>query len=302
MRLGLISDTHGELENLREALRQLSQVHDVEEVVHLGDEWEDAEAMKEEWPDLKLLIIPGVYARQYLDPAIPNRPVYRFENWKILFTHTPEAHANDLPNDPDPVKLATAHRIDVVAYGHTHIPALEERDSVLWVNPGHLKSTDKKGHSPSYAVLDIQPDKIEASVIDLYSREAFIQQTFVKKKITIQAHDVRLRAVLNNTEAARKIWDILPVEGKANLWGEEIYFSVPVRAELENGRETVQPGDIGYWPPGQAVCFFFGPTPISADNEIRPYSPVTVIGRIVDDPKELRKVKEQETVKITRLW
>lgn len=301
MRLGLVSDTHGELKNLREALRQLTQVHNVERVVHLGDEWEDGEVFKEV-PGIEVLMIPGVYAPQYRDPALPNRVICNFEGWEVLFTHAPEVHANDLPEDPDPQELAAAQKIDVVASGHTHIPVLEEREHVLWINPGHLKAEDKKGYAPSYGVLEFRPGEIEAKIIDLASQKTLIQQVFTKKKITVQASGLKLRAILNNTETARKIWDALPIEEKANLWGEEIYFPIPVAAELENGRETVRLGEIGYWPPGKAICFFFGPTPGSKGDEIRPYSPVTVVGKLVDDPKALKAVRENETVKITRLW
>ncbi|MGB9791543.1 MAG: cyclophilin-like fold protein, partial [Thermacetogeniaceae bacterium] len=247
-------------------------------------------------------VIPGVYASQYRDPSVPNRVMESVEGWNVLFTHSPEPHANDLPEDPDPRELAASQKVDVVAYGHTHIPALEERDHVLWVNPGHLKAEDKKGHPPSYAVLEVQPGEVIARIIGLRDQETLAERRFAKKKITVSASDVRLRGVLNSTETAEKLWDALPIEGKANRWGEEIYFGVPVAAELEDGREVVELGDIGYWPPGQALCFFFGPTPVSRGDEIRPYSPVTVVGRLVDDPRSLRKVKEGETVKIAPFW
>lgn len=123
-----------------------------------------------------------------------------------------------------------------------------------------------------------------------------------EKRITVSAAGLRLRGVLNSTKTAEKLWKALPIEGKASRWGEEIYFSIPVAAELEDGREVVELGDIGYWPPGQAICFFFGPTPVSRGEEIRPYSPVTVVGRLLDDPKSLREVKEGETVRVTPFW
>lgn len=301
MRIGLVSDTHGELENLREALRQLTQVHKVEKIVHLGDEWEDSEVFKE-LLGIDVLVIPGVYASQYLDPAIPNRVIGSFEGWQVIFTHTPDAHAKDLPGDLDPKELAAAQKIDVVAYGHTHIPAIEIKDYVLWVNPGHMKTGDKKGSPPSCAVLDIQPEEVETRIVDLYSKESFVQQTFTKRKVTIQTSGLKIRAILNNTWTAQKIWDALPIEGKASLWGKEIYFRTPVEVEIEDGQETVRLGDIGYWPPDQAICLFFGPTPVSTGDEIRPYSFVTVVGKLVDNPKELRAVREKENIKITRSW
>ena len=110
------------------------------------------------------------------------------------------------------------------------------------------------------------------------------------KRIRILAGAVEAEAELNNTATAEAIWQALPIEGRANLWGDEIYFSIPVRLQLEAGQEVVGSGDLGYWPKGNAFCLFFGPTPASHGNEIRPASPVTVFGRIMGDPAILKKV------------
>lgn len=302
MRVGLVSDTHGELENLREALRQMTQTHGVEMIVHLGDEWEDAAVFKELPPAVETLSVPGIYAQEYRNPAVLNRVLKETASWRVLFTHTPSAAPNDLPGDPDPGELAAAQAVDVVAYGHTHVPSAEERDGVLWVNPGHLKSADKKGHSPSYAVLTFSDGEAGVKIFDLRSGEPFLERTLVKRKITLYAAGMRFKGVLNGTATARKIWAALPFEGKASLWGEEVYFRIPVVAELEDGRETVRPGDIGYWPPGRAICFFFGATPVSTGEEIRPYSPVTVVGRLLNDFRELKLVEDKDPVKIDRNW
>ena len=96
------------------------------------------------------------------------------------------------------------------------------------------------------------------------------------------------------------IWAALPIEARANTWGDEIYFSIPIEVEAENPREVVELGDLGYWPPGSAFCIFFGPTPASRGAEIRPASPVNVFGRILGDPKVFKKVKGGERVHIER--
>jgi len=96
------------------------------------------------------------------------------------------------------------------------------------------------------------------------------------------------------------IWDALPLEARANTWGDEIYFSIPIEVEAENPREVVELGDLGYWPPGSAFCIFFGPTPASRGAEIRPASPVNVFGRILGDPKVFKKVKDGERVHVER--
>jgi hypothetical protein len=92
----------------------------------------------------------------------------------------------------------------------------------------------------------------------------------------------------------------LPIEGKANIWGDEIYFSIPVEVGAENQSDVVQLGDIAYWPPGNALCIFFGPTPASWDEEIRPVSPVNVIGRIIDDPRTFKLVSRGDRIRLDR--
>ncbi len=111
------------------------------------------------------------------------------------------------------------------------------------------------------------------------------------REIIITAGPVSVDAVLNDTETASMIWDALPIEASASTWGDEIYFSIPVSASEEMGQETVELGDLGYWPPGSAFCIFFGPTPMSRGDEIRPASPVTVIGTISGDPTVLKGVE-----------
>lgn len=103
-----------------------------------------------------------------------------------------------------------------------------------------------------------------------------------------------------NPKTAQAIYDALPIEGRANTWGDEIYFSIPVEVEAETPRDVVELGELGYWPPGSAFCIFFGPTPASRGNEIRPASPVNVFGRVLGDPKIFKKVKSGETVLIEK--
>lgn len=113
------------------------------------------------------------------------------------------------------------------------------------------------------------------------------------KKIRILVSDVAAEAELNEAKTAQRIWEALPMEGKANLWGEEIYFAIPVKTGLEMGsREVVSAGELGYWPTGHAFCIFFGPTPASQGDEIRAASAVNIIGKVLSDPKVFLKVKD----------
>jgi hypothetical protein len=99
---------------------------------------------------------------------------------------------------------------------------------------------------------------------------------------------------------AQAIWDALPLEAKASTWGDEIYFSIPVDVAPENPREVVEMGDLGYWPPGSAFCIFFGPTPASKGDKIRPASPVNVFGRIEGDPRVFTSVSNGDLVRLER--
>ena len=120
----------------------------------------------------------------------------------------------------------------------------------------------------------------------------------MKRRIKINEGKLELAASLNDTKTAAKVYEALPITSTVNTWGDEIYFTIPVDAGLENAKELVELGDIGYWPPGKAMCLFFGRTPISKGDEIRPASPVNIIGKIEGDLKLLRKAKDGEGITI----
>ncbi len=122
-----------------------------------------------------------------------------------------------------------------------------------------------------------------------------------ERKIVIKAGDVRKEAVLNSSKTADAVWDALPIEARGNRWGDEIYFAIPVRVAPENGREVVDAGDLGYWPPGSAFCIFWGPTPASTGGEIRPASPVNVFGRVVDKAGDFSTVRSGAVVRVERV-
>lgn len=109
-------------------------------------------------------------------------------------------------------------------------------------------------------------------------------------KIRITAGAIETQAELNGTRTAQEIWEALPIKSRVNLWGDEIYFSIPLSLQLEAEQEAVNVGDLGYWPDGNAFCIFFGPTPVSQGDEIRPASPVTVFGKVIGDATIFKKV------------
>lgn len=120
------------------------------------------------------------------------------------------------------------------------------------------------------------------------------------KRIRITAGAIEATAELNYTRTAQVIWEALPIAGRVNLWGDEIYFSISPSLELEAGQEVVNVGDLGYWPDGNAFCIFFGSTPVSQGDEIRPASPVTVFGKVIGDPTVFRKVATKTKITVRR--
>ncbi|MDO9535330.1 MAG: cyclophilin-like fold protein [Bacillota bacterium] len=104
--------------------------------------------------------------------------------------------------------------------------------------------------------------------------------------------ETQLFAGLNETKTARRIFEALPLESKGSTWGEEIYFTTPVEAPIEeDAREVLEAGELGYWPDMQAFCIFYGPTPASKGHEIRAAGPVNVFGKIKGDIAPLKNIK-----------
>ena len=122
----------------------------------------------------------------------------------------------------------------------------------------------------------------------------------MEKRIRIKAGQLEVVAELNDTDTAQAIWEALPIKGRANLWGDEIYFSIPVSVELEAGQELVDVGDLGYWPPGKGFCIFFGPTPMSEGEQPRPASPVTVFGKVIGKATVFKSVASGTEITIEK--
>ena len=120
------------------------------------------------------------------------------------------------------------------------------------------------------------------------------------KKIKITVGEIEAEAELNDTRTAQAIWEVLPLKKQVNLWGDEIYFSIPLSLALEAGQELVNVGDLGYWPAGNAFCIFFGPTPISQSGEIRPASQVTVFAKVIGDATVFKEVCSGKEITIRR--
>jgi hypothetical protein len=116
-------------------------------------------------------------------------------------------------------------------------------------------------------------------------------------RITIVAGSVTMDAELNDTPTAQVIWESLPITGRAMVWGDEVYFEIPVAMEqAPDARADVKVGELGYWPVGRAFCIFFGPTPVSTGGQPRAASPVNIVGRVLGDATVFRQVSAGATV------
>ena len=120
-------------------------------------------------------------------------------------------------------------------------------------------------------------------------------------RVRITAGDVACMATLRANRTARAVWNALPIAGSANRWGDEIYFEIPVDLAEDDGREVVEVGDLAYWPPGNALCIFWGPTPASTDKKPRAASPVNVFGHIAKGAADFARVRDGTRVRIERV-
>jgi hypothetical protein len=123
----------------------------------------------------------------------------------------------------------------------------------------------------------------------------------MRKRITITSGDILLEAELNDSPTSQAIWSVLPITGRASVWGDEVYFEIPVEMPQEPGaRQDMEVGELGYWPVGRAFCIFFGPTPVSTGGKPRAYSPVNVLGKVLGDARKFKAVRSGEDVTISK--
>lgn len=121
------------------------------------------------------------------------------------------------------------------------------------------------------------------------------------RKILISAGEITATAVLKDNPTADAVWKALPLEARANTWGDEIYFAIPVEIkEADDANEVVNKGELAFWPPGKAFCIFFGRTPASRNSEIRAASAVNVFGSVEGDATIFKKVPHGAAIKVSK--
>jgi hypothetical protein len=107
-------------------------------------------------------------------------------------------------------------------------------------------------------------------------------------------------ATLDDTPTARALVAALPVKAKAQTWGEEVYFEMPVKAAPEEGaKQVVPPGTVCFWTEGNSLALPWGRTPVSEDGESRLVTRCNVLGRIDGDPRQLASVRSGDSIAVT---
>ncbi|MEC4890081.1 MAG: cyclophilin-like fold protein [Nitrospira sp.] len=122
------------------------------------------------------------------------------------------------------------------------------------------------------------------------------------KRIRITVGGIQLEAELKPSKTAGEVYAALPIDAPINTWGEEFYFKLPgVKDYRETATNQVKVGDVAFWGAGQVLAIFFGRTPMSMGPDPVPADRVNVIGKIVGDASQLRRVMEAPTIRVERV-
>ncbi len=150
MIIGVMSDTHGRLPLMHRVANLMVNALDVEIMFHLGDDFSDAQDLGRNGHDVRM--VPGLWCPEYHDGRIPNRIIETVDGVSIAAVHAEK----DL--------RAIERAADVVLTGHTHKAALERIGASLYLNPGHLSGSSRRGGKPSFATLAIEPGALRATI------------------------------------------------------------------------------------------------------------------------------------------
>jgi hypothetical protein len=112
--------------------------------------------------------------------------------------------------------------------------------------------------------------------------------------------EVQAEFVEKNPKTKASIINALPFEGAANVWGDEIYFNIPAAVGEEDPQQEMEEGDCAFWPMGNAMCIFFGPTPVSDSEKPKAYSPVNMFAKIIGDCKIFKNVKDGDVIRVQK--
>jgi uncharacterized protein len=121
-------------------------------------------------------------------------------------------------------------------------------------------------------------------------------------KLAIVTGSVELIVQTRDTETARQILAVLPIQARTMTWGEEVYFPVPVNAGREaDAKDVIEPGEIAFWIQGHSIAIGFGRTPLSRGNEIRLAASCNIWADALGDVRQLGIIEDGEPIAVTRL-
>ena len=154
MTIGVMSDTHKNIELMNRAADLMIDKFCVERIYHLGDDYEDGEVLSAR--GVQVTTVPGIYDKEYADSGIPKRVTHDVEGTKIL-----AAHATKI------IPQLQIDTVDVMLVGHTHLYEITSVGNAVVFNPGHLKGPRDKGREPTFGIIEIDNDAIRFAVHDL---------------------------------------------------------------------------------------------------------------------------------------
>ncbi len=174
-KIGVFSDTHRHIANLSQGIDFLKELG-VSLFIHLGDDYTDMDDTGER----DFIRVPGVYCDAYQAKNVENRIIKNITGWRLLLTHTLQSHPNDLPEDPDPDELIRLRKVDVVLFGHTHVPEIRHEEPIIFFNPGHMKNEDKRGNPATFGFVELTIDTMLARIYRLRDHSVLMEERFRK--------------------------------------------------------------------------------------------------------------------------
>ena len=151
MKIGIVSDTHGNIEQLESVVEWMIRKHRISALYHLGDDYDDVKVLAEHY--LEIAQVPGLYDERYKNKSLPDKLFETVLGLTIVLVH----FAKDLTHDD-------ISRADIVISGHTHKQELRLADGKLFMNTGHLKGPLDKNMPPTFGLLAIQEREVSAAI------------------------------------------------------------------------------------------------------------------------------------------
>lgn len=165
MRLGVMSDTHGNLALMQRVADRMAEEFRVNAIVHLGDDYADAMSLK--GGGARIIAVPGVYEAAWACGSVPHRLIEEFGGIRFLLSHTPTKDGHDFPGDIKPELAVAKHSCSVLLHGHTHrFRAVEGDGGLIIICPGHLKCDEDRGQPASFAVIDAEESDLKVDIYD----------------------------------------------------------------------------------------------------------------------------------------